>query len=91
MRQTHLFEEVILEQKLIADSPKRAFYVLRLIELNGVYSIEKLSGASGKILDQRRWVQKDYKSAKNKFDNILKTKLNRGRKSPRIYRKVSNE
>lgn len=91
MRQLHLFETILREIRLEADSKKKAFYILRLIECRGAYSIEKISGAGGKILDRRRWPMPSLPAAEKRFNRTIKSKLNPDRNNPRKYREVPND
>lgn len=52
MIQLSLFEsDVVKESRLIADSPRVAFYNLALVFENGSYFVRKESGTKGKVLD----------------------------------------
>lgn len=87
--QLKLFERnIILSANLIADSKKTAFYRLYLVFENGVYSVEKESGAAGRVLDRRKWPCKSYDEAKKLYDRKLKSKINPNRKSERHYKKT---
>ena len=79
-----------MEVNLIADSPKKAFYTLRIVECLGKYSVEKESGAAGHVLDKRTWPAKNLDAAGKRFNRILKKKIDPGRKSPRKYKGVGN-
>lgn len=83
--QLMMFERnIIFDVELRAQSKKQAFYRLSLVLENGEYSVEKESGASGKILDRRKWTQRDRERAGLFFARKLATKLKSG-KSPRQY------
>lgn len=85
--QLKLFEDTVLrEVELIApESPKKAFWRLRLVFCRGAYRIDKESGGGGKILDRRSWPQRDRERAERVFDRKVAEKLKPGRK--RIYEK----
>lgn len=76
---------IIDEIELEADSPKKAFYRLRMIYDDGYFYIEKESGAGGKILDKRKWLQKNREQMFKVYLRKLKQKLNPKRNSPRKY------
>lgn len=85
MTQLHLFPTVIREIHLAADSPKKAFWRLMLIEDHGRYHLRKDSGIYEKVLDRRIWPQHCLKSALKTFDQKVNQKLRATRKSPRKY------
>lgn len=85
MHQLHLFRTVLKHADLIADSPKKAFYRLKLIESMGSYWIEKESGAGGRVLDYKVWPHPDYESAEKHFRRIIRKKTDKKRKK-RIYK-----
>ena len=85
MRQLDLFPNQIRKVKLQADSAKKAWWQLELLELNGEYFIKKQSGIPGKVLDTRKWPQSDLKRAIMTYNRKVKAKLNPKRKSPRKY------
>lgn len=90
--QLDLFDDTILESvELIADSPKRAFWRLRLIVCQGEYRLEKESGAAGKILDRRVWHQNDRATAEKTYRRKIKAKMNPARGSPRKYRPATKK
>jgi hypothetical protein len=85
--QLKLFDDVTLrEVELIApDSPKKAFWRLKLIYRQVAYRIDKESGGGGKVLDRRSWPQRDRERAERVFARKVAEKLKPGRK--RIYKK----
>lgn len=85
MDQLSLFPICLRMVKLQADSKKKAWWKLELLELNGEYFIEKQSGIPGKVLDTRKWPQNSLKSAVKTYNRKVKEKLNPERKSPRKY------
>ena len=87
--QLHLFPTVIKSAHLVANSPKKAFYDLSLVEDQGRYYVQKESGAGDKILDRRVWPMPDLRRAILKYNQILKEKLNPERNSKRHYQKVA--
>lgn len=87
-----LFERnVLLDVFLKANSSKNAFYHLMLTFERGRYFVEKESGASGKILDSRKWAQKDFDAAEKFFNRKLAAKTSLKRRSPRKYEAASAE
>lgn len=84
-----LFERSVLaECKLICnDSPKRAFYMLRIVFEGGRYWIEKESGAGGRVLDVRKWPMDSEGAANRYYKNKIRQKLKPGRH--RVYREAS--
>lgn len=88
MTQLHLFPTILKMIELEApDSPKRAFYRLMIEECQGIWSVIKESGANGKVLDRRRWVMKSAEKAVQRYERILRDKLNPNRGSPRKYKR----
>lgn len=87
MIQIELFEPTVIEQAfLVADSPKKAFYFLRLtICATGGASIFKASGRGGKICDRRQWPFETLEAAEKVYKRKLAAKLNPKRKNPRKY------
>lgn len=78
--QLSLFPTIIKSADLIADSPKRAFYRIRIEEEFGRYEIIKESGANDKVLDCRRWEAASLEKAEKFFDRKVKQKQKTGRK-----------
>ncbi len=87
--QLNLFEKTVMAECCLVcnDSPKRAFYMLRIVFEGGRYWIEKESGCGGKVLDVRRWPMVDEKAANRYYKNKIRQKLKPGRH--RVYRKAS--
>lgn len=86
MVQLKIFEVTILEHaELICESPKMAFWNIRLEHDCGTFYVIKESGSRGKILDRRTWKHEKYEAAKKDYDRRLRLKLNPERKSPRKY------
>lgn len=85
--QLKLFEPTICKEVLlVAESPKNAFYRLRLeVSIDG-YMIRKESGSGENVLDRRKWPFKSRKIAEKEFDRKIKAKTDPDRKSPRKYR-----
>lgn len=89
--QLKLFDDtIILEDELLADSPRKAFYRLKLVLSNGTYKLIKESGANGKVLDRRIWLQKDCHLAEKTYRKKISNKLNPDRKNPRKYVSVKS-
>ena len=79
---------VIKEVKLEADSPRRAFYVLRLEKISGGYLVSKESGGNGRVFHRQAWFRQSFDEADRFFLRIVKQKTDPGRKSERKYRLV---
>jgi len=77
--------KVVKEMDLVANSKKKARYLVRLFELPGAagYVIAKLSGATGSTPVSESWYRADLEAAIRKFDGIVRKKTNRT--SGRIY------
>lgn len=87
MCQLNLFGPTVLERaELICDSPKRAFWNIRLEVENETFSVIKESGIGETVLDRRRWPHADHEAALKDYRRRLKAKLRPDRKSTRIYR-----
>ena len=87
--QIKMFDETILESAdLVADSPKKAYYKLKLISDGGQFAVEKESGIDGRELVRRRWVAITMDADDLLYQKKLREKLNPTRKSPRKYKKV---
>lgn len=84
--QLSLFQEIDSETVLESpDSPKCAFYRLRIESDNGIFIVRKESGAGGIVLDRRAWVFNDIKLSEKFYVRIIREKTNPDRKSPRVY------
>lgn len=88
MHQTHLFPTTIKQTRLEAKSKKNAFWVLKIIEHEGRYWLEKESGADGKVLDRRRWPMGSREHALHRYNKKVAEKLNPRRLSPRKYKRA---
>lgn len=86
MIQLELFPMVLKTVLLKADSTKKAWWKLSLLEHNDRYFIEKQSGYMDKMLDRRWWPMADLDTAVLTFEKKVKQKLNPKRKSPRKYK-----
>lgn len=90
--QLKLFDLVVLEHaELISDSPKKAFWNIRLEHENETFSVVKVSGIGDIVLDRRRWRHKSYDKALKDYGRRLRAKLNPTRKSPRRYKIIDEE
>lgn len=70
-------------------SPKKAFYILFLLQTHEGFLVRKESGAAGKTLDCRTWAKPTLPEAEKLFLSKVRTKTNPCRKSPRHYQ-ISN-
>ena len=87
-QQLKIFDPVILEHaELVAESPKKAFWNIRLEQQGGTFTVIKESGTKNVVRDKRKWPHGSYEKAKKDYDRRLKAKLNPDRKSPRKYRR----
>lgn len=87
--QLNLFEKTVMAECCLVcnDSPKRAFYRLRIVFDSGRYWIEKESGAAGRVLDVRKWPMDSEGAAQRYYKNKIRQKLKPGRN--RVYRQAS--
>ena len=85
--QLKLFEShTIKKTHLVASSPRKAFYRLRLESHLGRYVIRKESGTGEKVLDRRVWVFNSRSIAEKRFGQQVRQKTATNRKSPRKYK-----
>lgn len=92
MNQLHLFPTILKMIELEApDSPKKAFYRLMIEETMGIWAVVKESGAGGKVLDRRRWEMASAEKAVQRYERILRDKLNPNRGSPRKYKRRADQ
>jgi len=91
MIQIRLFEPDILRYAhLVAESPRQAYYKIRL-ELHGEkYSVIKESGGKSYVTDRRIWEFDSFKEAEIFFNRIVRKKTDPDRRSPRKYRYRKN-
>ena len=86
MIQLELFPTQIKSTCLFApESPKKAFYRIRLEASNGGYLVAKESGIKQTVLDRRKWRFDDLNAAEKFFEAKVKNKTDQNRKSPRKY------
>lgn len=75
--QLKLFDRQVLDSvDLVAQSPKNAFYRLRLVAVAGKFCVEKESGASGRVLDRRCWEHDGIDEADRAYAAKLRAKTN---------------
>ena len=76
MIQRHLFEPTLIKSaSLIAsDSPRQAFYNIRLFAYKNIYTVRKESGAKGKTWDVRLWKFDSFEKAEKDFERRIKQK-----------------
>jgi hypothetical protein len=85
--QLNLFEShTIKDAHLVATSPRKAFYRLKLESHLGRYVIRKESGTGEKVLDRRIWMFDSRSIAEKRFGQRVRQKTDPNRKSPRKYR-----
>ena len=86
MIQLSLFPETIKSAYLEAESPKKAFYDIRIEWNAGFFTVVKRSGlANDRVLDKRKWTFNDYVSAEKRFKKKLREKINPRSRRKRIY------
>lgn len=86
MVQLKIWDQVVLEHaELVCDSPKKAFWNIRLEAQFETFTVVKESGIGDKVLDTRRWVHDSHDRALKDYRRRLRNKLNPGRKSTRKY------
>lgn len=86
MKQLSLFDPFVLRMsRLVAASPRRAFYELRLEQIGVRFLVAKSSGAGRRVLDERTWDFGSLEEAGKFYDRKLREKTNPGRRSPRKY------
>lgn len=83
--QTSMFPNVLRRIDLTADSPRKAWWRLTLVECMGQYYLVKESGIKGHLLDRRKWPVKNLRKALILFDKKVKLKTDPNRNSKRIY------
>jgi hypothetical protein len=85
--QLNLFKShTIKDAHLVASSPRKAFYRLKLESHLGRYVIRKESGTGEKVLDRRIWMFDSRLIAEKRFGQRVRQKTDPNRKSPRKYR-----
>lgn len=85
MTQLSLFPNVLRSIRLVANSPRKAWWQLQIIECYGRYTLIKKSGIKSGLLDTRRWPMKSYEKALQIFDKKVKIKTDPHRKK-RVYK-----
>ena len=86
MKQLSLFPNTLKHAYLEAESPKRAFYDISIVENTGYYWVVKESGiADSNTLDSRKWPFSDYVSAQKLFKKKIREKINPRSNRKRIY------
>lgn len=87
--QMSLFPNVVMSVRLEADSARKAWWQLKMIECLGKYTIVKKSGIKTGLLDERKWTVENYEKGLKLFEKKVKSKLSPKRKIRRY--KVKNE
>lgn len=87
-QQLKFWDPVVLDHaELVCESPKSAFWNIRLEAENGTFAVIKESGIGTKVIDRRRWPHDSLDKATRDYRRRLMAKLNPNRRSSRIYRK----
>jgi hypothetical protein len=84
-RQMSLFPNIVRKIRLVADSPRKAWWSLAIIEVYGSYFLIKKSGTKAGLLDTRKWPAKNYDKALKIFEKKVKLKTDPNRKK-RVYK-----
>lgn len=87
MVQLQIWDQVVLEHAELVcnDSPKKAFWNIRLEAQFETFTVIKESGIGDKVLDTRRWAHSSHDRALKDYRRRLRSKLNPVRKSTRKY------
>ncbi len=84
-------ERILQHICLEANSALGAWYELYLVMTPGGFLIEKHSGSSRSLSRQKEtWFRRTFAEADRKYSQILNSKLNQKRQSPRKYKVVEN-
>ncbi|MEI6703958.1 MAG: hypothetical protein WCL71_10570 [Deltaproteobacteria bacterium] len=85
-------EHVLQSTRLEADSTLGAWYELYLVVTPSGFLIEKHSGSARGLSRQKEtWFRRRLADAEHKYSQILNSKLNQKRRSPRKYKVVEND
>jgi hypothetical protein len=84
-------EQVLQRIRLEAESALGAWYELYLVVTPNGFLIEKHSGSARGLSRQKEtWFRRTLPDAERKYTQILSSKLNQKRSSPRKYKVVEN-
>ena len=82
-------EHILRRIRLEAESVQGAWYELYLVGTPGGFLIEKHSGSARSLSRQKEtWFRRSLPDAERKYCQILSSKLNQQRRSPRRYKVV---
>jgi|GEM_PF-2764951 len=85
-------EQILQSIRLEAESLFGAWYELYLVLTPSGYLIEKHSGSARGLSRQKEtWFRRRLPDAERKYSQILNSKLNQKRRSPRKYKVVNND
>jgi hypothetical protein len=84
-KQMSLFPNIVRKIRLVADSPRKAWWSLSIVECYGHYFLIKKSGTKSGLLDTRKWPAKNYDKALKIFEKKVKLKTDPKRKK-RVYK-----
>jgi hypothetical protein len=84
-KQMSLFPNIVRKIRLVADSPRKAWWSLAIIEVYGHYFLIKKSGTKAGLLDTRKWPVENFDKALKIFEKKVKLKTDPKRKK-RIYK-----
>ncbi len=70
---------------VVLNTPRKTFYSIRLEERHGTFRVLKVSGALGKVWDERSWEFSTLEEAERLFNRRVKEKTDPARRSPRKY------
>lgn len=90
MNQLTMFVPVVIRYSnlLAADSPKQAYYNIRIEYQDGNYRVCKESGYGSRLLNAWERVFDSLSEAEKHYERIVRDKTNIQRRSPRKYRAV---
>lgn len=70
---------------VVLNTPRKTFYSIRIEECDGRFRVLKVSGALGKVWDERIWEFSTLGEAEALFTRRIKEKTDPKRRSPRKY------
>jgi len=78
--------KVLVQTYFEAESPRHAWYQIRMIQLAEGFAVEKKSGSCGRKAHTEAWFRWESTAAQKVYNKILRVKTQPGRK--RVYREV---
>jgi len=71
---------------MVSDTPRQTFYSIWIEEHDETFRVHKVSGARGRVWDERVWEFASLDEAERLFNRRVKEKTDPNRRSPRKYR-----